>query len=121
MKNHFNLNADAIAHAAGVVCNRVLEATDAGPQPGVAPQVLMVAPAPVSAGECPFWHLFDCAAGKSAHFGRAYAEIATAFGLPFLDAGQYASAPVPDTIHICAESCAKLGAAVAGKVREIFG
>ena len=62
----------------------------------------------------------NSAVEKSAGFGSAYAEIATDRGIPFLNAGDYASCPVPDTIHIDAEGCSHLGKAVAQKVKEIF-
>ncbi|MFT5469683.1 MAG: lysophospholipase L1-like esterase [Verrucomicrobiales bacterium] len=119
LKNHFNLNAFAIAHSCGVLLDKVLE-SDAGPDKR-APKVLLIAPAPVADGQCPFGHLFDNAAAKSAGFKDAYAEIAASRGIPFLNAGDYASCPVPDTIHIDAESCGRLGNAVAAKVREILG
>ena len=118
LKNHFGLNAYAIAHGAGVLVDRIL-ASDAGPQNG-APRVLLVAPAPVADGDCPFGHLFDGAAAVSAEFPQAYAEVAAERRIPFLDAGEFASCPVPDTIHIDAASCARLGEAMAEKVRECF-
>ena len=118
LKNHFNLNANAIAHATGVLLDRILE-SDAGPE-NRPPQAILVAPAPVADGFCPFGHLFDNAAEVSRGFSQAYRETAEARGVPFLDAGEFASCPVPDTIHIDAESCARLGKAMAIKVREQF-
>ena len=119
LKNHFNLNAHAIAHGCGVLIDRVLE-SDAGPANG-APKVLLVAPAPVADGECPFGHLFDGAPEVSAGFKAAYTEVAEARGIPFLNAGDFASCPVPDTIHIDAESCSRLGKAMGEKVRACLG
>ena len=116
LKNHFSLNANAIAHSCGVLVDRVLE-SDAGPDKGP-PQVILVAPAPVADGECPFGHLFDTGAAVSAGFASAYAEQAAERAIAFVNAGEFASCPIPDTIHIDAESCARLGRAIAEKVRE---
>jgi len=86
----------------------------------MAPKVLLIAPAPVSEGHCPFGHLFDDGAAKSAEFKTVYAEVAAERGVPFLNAGDYASCPVPDTIHLDEPGCARLGKAVAVKAKEIF-
>lgn len=118
LKNHFNLNALAIAHGCGVLADRILE-SDVGPNKE-APKVLLIAPARISEGYCPFGHLFDGAVETSAGFNEAYAEVAKERGISFLNGGDYASCPVPDTVHIDAESCARLGKTVAQKVREIF-
>lgn len=118
LKNHLNQNALAIAQSCGVLIDRIL-ASSAGLGNSV-PKVLLMAPAPVSEGHCPFGHLFDGAAEKSLGFKTAYAEVAADRGISFLNAGDYASCPVPDTIHIDAEGCNRLGKAVAQKVREMF-
>ena len=118
LKNHFGQNALSIADSCGVLVDRIL-ASEAGPV-NAAPKVLLIAPAPVSEGFCPFGHLFDKAAEISAGFKEAYAEVAKERGIPFLNAGDYASCPVPDTIHIDAEGCGHLGRAVAVKVKDIF-
>ena len=118
LKNHLNQNAHSIAHSCGVLIDRILESTS-GPNK-TAPKVLLIAPVPVSEGHCPFGHMFDDGAEKSAGFKEAYSEVAADRGIPFLNAGDYARCPAPDTIHIDAEGCASLGLAVAGKVLEIF-
>jgi lysophospholipase L1-like esterase len=119
LKNHLNQNAHSIAHSCGVLIDRILESTS-GPNK-TAPNVLLIAPVPVSEGYCPFGHLFDDGAEKSAGFKAAYAEVAAERGIPFLNAGDFACCPAPDTIHIDAEGCGSLGRAVAEKVQEIFG
>ena len=118
LKNHVNLNATAIAYSCGVLIGRVLE-SQAGPD-FTAPKALLIAPTPVSEGHCPFGHLFDNGAAKSAGFKKAYAEVAAEGGVPFLNAGDFASCPVPDTIHIDEAGCECLGKAVAAKIKEIF-
>ena len=118
LKNHLNQNALSIAHSCGVLVDRILT-SDAGPG-NAAPKVLLMAPAPVSEGFCPFGHLFDTATEVSAGFKDAYAEVAEERGIPFLNAGDFASCPVPDTIHLGPEGCASLGRAVAAKVKDIL-
>jgi lysophospholipase L1-like esterase len=118
LKNHFGQNALSIADSCGVLIDRIL-CSNSGPN-DAAPKVLLIAPAPVAEGFCPFGNLFDKAAEVSAGFKDAYVEVAQERGIPFLNAGDYASCPVPDTIHIDAEGCGRLGSAVAAKVKEIF-
>lgn len=117
LKLHLNQNALSIAHGMGVLVDRVLESA-AGPT-GSAPKVLIVSPARVSEGECPFGNLFVDGPTKSAGLAAAYQEIAKEKNVEFLDAAEFASCPVPDTIHIDAESCRRLGKAIATKVSEI--
>ena len=118
LKNHLNQNGHSIAHSCGVLIDRILESAS-GPNKA-APNILLIAPVPVSEGFCPFGHMFDQGAEKSAGFKEAFSEVATNRGIPFLNAGDFASCPVPDTIHIDVEGCANLGRAVAEKVQEIF-
>lgn len=118
LKNHMTHDAHAIAQAVGVLID-LIAASDAGPQK-TAPQVLMVCPAPVSEGHCPFEHLFDTAPAISRQLPAAYREIAELREVAFLNAGDYASCPEPDCIHIDAASHAALGQAIADKVRDIL-
>jgi len=117
LKIHLGLTAPAIAHGAGCLVERI-QGSGAGPG-GAAPKVILVAPAPVSEGFCPFGRLFDGAPAKSRELKAAYEEVAARYGVAFLNAGDYASCPVPDAIHIDAESCGRLGRALAAKVREV--
>ena len=119
LKNHMGHDAHAIAQGVGVLVETV-QASDAGPQKKP-PQVLMICPAAVSDGHCPFDHLFDSAPELSRQLPAAYQEIAESRGVAFLDANAHASCPVPDAIHIDADGHAALGKAVAGKVRDLLG
>ena len=118
LKNHMNHDAHAIAQAIGVLVETV-QASDAGAQKNP-PQVLIICPAAVSEGYCPFDHLFDSAPQISRQLPAAYQEIAESRGVAFLNGGDHATCPVPDTIHIDAEGHAALGKAIAEKVREIL-
>lgn len=118
LKSHMNHSATTIAHAVATLVD-VVKASDAGPAQ-LAPEVLMICPAAVSEGNCPFWHLFDGAPEKSREMPTAYREMAEDRGVAFLDAGEFVNCPEPDCIHLNDEGHAALGKAVASKVGEIF-
>ncbi len=118
LKMHLNLSAHSIAHGMGALVDRILDC-DVGPE-RASPQVLVISPAPVSDEPCPFGHLFDHAAERSQELAAAYQEVANDRGVAFLNAGEFAQCPSPDSIHIDAEGCKRLGLAVAQKLREIF-
>jgi len=118
LKNHLNNSAHTIAAGVITLVDFVKE-SDAGPGK-TAPKVLMICPAPVSEGFCPFGHLFDGAPARSLEMAGAYAELAANRGVAFLDAGQFATCPEPDCIHLDNISHAVLGRAVAEKVQTLF-
>jgi len=93
LKIHLGLSPHAIAHGAGCLIERI-RLSDAGPG-NQAPGILLVAPAPVAEGPCPFGHLFDGAPARSRQFKEAYEEIAQRYGVGFLNAGDYASCRNP--------------------------
>lgn len=117
LKSHMNNDANSIAHGAITLVDYILT-SDAGPAKSH-PAVLLVCPAEVSDGHCPFWHLFDGAAEKSRDMPRAYREMAEDRGVAFLNAGDFATCPVPDTIHLDEVGHAKLGKAIAEKVQAL--
>jgi lysophospholipase L1-like esterase len=85
-----------------------------------APQVLLIAPPPIlEVGR--FEEIFEGGAEKSLKFGAYYANIAETFGYYLIDAGKIIRSSPEDGIHFDASEHAKLGKAVAEKVREILG
>lgn len=119
LKEHMHHTARSIAIGAGAL-GEVVQASDAGPGKK-APRVLLVCPAAVAEGRCPFGRLFDHAPPISREMPEAYREMAESLGVAFLNAGDYATCPVPDCIHLDDVGHAALGKAMAAKVREIFG
>ncbi len=117
LKSHFNNSATSIAQGVITLVDHVLE-SDAGPEKNP-PKVLLICPAAVSDGNCPFWHLFDKAPERSREMPAAYAEMAEDRGVPFLDAGQFATCPEPDCIHLDETGHSALGKAVAEKVKSL--
>ena len=119
LKAIFGLGAPEIA---GGVARLVDEARSSlsGPddQP---PAVLLVAPVPLGevTDRSELWGLGE-AREKSlrlAHFHRLVAED---HGAAVFDAGSVASVHPDDGVHLDAEACASLGAALAGEVRALF-
>ncbi len=119
LKSHLHLSARDIAFGAGVLVD-MIRASSAGPG-GVAPLVLLVSPAELAEGKCPFAHLFDDGLEKSREFKGLYAAIAGERGVAFLAGSDHAKSSPVDCIHLGAEDHASLGAAVAARVRELLG
>ena len=119
LKIHLGLDAHAIAAGAGALVERI-RASGAGPGGG-SPQVLLVAPPAVADSACPFGHIFDGAAAKSAQFPAAFREVAQALDVPLLDASTVATCPPTDCIHLDEEGHAALGKAVGARAAEMFG
>ncbi len=86
-----------------------------------APQVLVVAPPPLTPmPHAYFQSLFEGAHEKSAQFGRLYGDLADFMKVDFLDAGQFISTDGVDGIHFTAENNRVLGQALTEKVRGIL-
>lgn len=117
LKSYMNHSANDIALGAITVVDSIL-ASSAGPgkQP---PAVLLVCPAAVAEGDCPFGPIFEGAPEKSQEMPVAYAEMAEDRGIPFLDAGLYAACPETDCIHLDDGGHAALGMAVTVKVKSL--
>ena len=62
--------------------------------------------------------MFEGAEAKSRRFAEHYARVAQERGCAFLDAGQVIVSSDLDGIHLEASEHAKLGVAVAARVRE---
>lgn len=85
-----------------------------------APQVLIIAPPPLTPmPHAYFQALFGGAHEKSNQFGKLYGDLADFMKVHFLDAGQVISTDGVDGIHFTEENNLMLGRAVADKVREI--
>ena len=118
LKKRFSVSAFDIANSAGVLVDAV-QKSSAG-QGGRAPQVLLIAPPPLAAVDY-FRYMFEGAAEKAQRFGIEYGRVAQEKGCHFLDAGSVIVSSPLDGIHFEAAEHAKLGHAVADKVREILG
>ncbi len=117
LKDYFNQTASMIAHAAGVLVERIL-ASDAGPGKS-APKVLLISPAHVADSQCPFGRKFDGARAKSLEFAAAFRDIAQLRDVAFLDAAEFVTVPTTDCIHFDESGHAALGKAVAEKIQAL--
>jgi lysophospholipase L1-like esterase len=118
LKHFFGLSVDDIAMCAGVLVE-IVQQSQAGPG-GIAPKVILMAPAAVKDSSGSFGHKFDGAIEKSHEFPRAYQEIANSYGCNFFNAGEYADGPIPDGVHLDAESHQRLGEALAATIKGIL-
>jgi len=118
LKAHLGQTAQTIAFGAGVLVDQIL-ASDAGPGK-VAPKVLLIAPALVAEGECPFGPKFDGAAEKSRGFAPAYRREAELRGVSFMNAADHVTVPPTDCIHFDKVGHGALGVALADRVRLLI-
>jgi lysophospholipase L1-like esterase len=118
LKARFNRRASDIAQAATLLA-KTARAMPVGPG-GANPAVLLIAPPPLAE----LTDYDDFLAGgteKSQQFARYYGIWATKNGLEFLDAGSVVTSSPADGIHLDPPEHAKLGKAVAVRIREMLG
>lgn len=86
-----------------------------------APQVLVVAPPPLTPMPHPYFQsLFGGGHEKTAQLGKLYGDLADFMKVHFLDAGSVISTDGVDGIHFTEENNLALGKAVANRIREVF-
>lgn len=118
LKKRFSLSAYDIAEGV-LVLVQIVQKSNTGVMNG-APQVLLIASPPV--GELiAFAEMFEGADVKSRKLTEHYRRVAAETGCPFLDASTIITSSDLDGIHFEQSEHAKLGQAVAIKVKEIIG
>ena len=86
-----------------------------------APQVLVIAPPPLTPMPHPYFQaLFGGAHEKTAQLGKLYGDLADFMKVHFLDAGSVISTDGVDGIHFTEENNAALGKAVARQVARVL-
>ncbi len=85
-----------------------------------APQVLVVAPPPMTETERFPAPVFANGVEKSGQLAAHYEAVARAAGAEFLDAGRITPADGVDGMHLSAEAHRRLGLAIADKIRAIL-
>ena len=110
------------AEIAGGAARLVVEArsTLSGPDQ-TPPRVLLVSPVPIGpiTAESEMWGL-GAAIETSRQLASMYRIVADGHGVAFFDAGSVATVSPDDGVHLDAEACANLGAAMAEQVRTLF-
>lgn len=119
LKMRFSVPASDIAKGAGVLVKMVRQ-SECGPEGG-APKVLLLAPPPLATLTGNFISMFEGAKPKAARFAQEYAKVAEEHGCAFFNTGSVIVSSDLDGIHFEAGEHAKLGQAVAGEVRKLFG
>ena len=118
LKKRFSLSAYDIANGAGVLVE-VVQKSNTGITEA-APMVLLIAPPPVGK-LTDFAEMFEGAEAKSSRFAQHYRRVASELGCALFDASTVIVSSDLDGIHFEQGEHAKLGQAVAVKVREIIG
>jgi lysophospholipase L1-like esterase len=117
LKARLNRSATDIAESASLLAETV-KATSWGPN-GARPEVLIICPPKVE-GLTGLADMFVGAEEKSAKMPALYEYFSHWSNSAFLDAGQYIKTSPADGIHFEAAEHAKLGKAVAEKIRSIL-
>jgi len=118
LKKRFSLSAYDIAEGARVLV-QIVQKSNAGIMNG-APKVLLMAPPPVGKLSA-FAEIFEGAGAKSQKLAEHYSRVAVESGCHFPDTSTVIVSSDLDGIHFEQSEHAKLGQAVAIKVREIVG
>ena len=116
-KKRYSAPPADIAAGVGVLLDII--AKSAAGRDGKAPQVLLVAPAPLSK-LTEFAPMFDGGPEKSRALAALYAEQARARGCAFFDAGSVVRCSDLDGVHFEAAGHRALGEALAREVKKIF-
>ncbi len=118
LKKRFSLSPfDVAAGAATLV--RLVQTSTAGPG-GRAPQILLISPPRITSICDDYSEMFEGAIEKSIGLIRHFERNARELGVALLDAGDIVTCDPLDGIHLTAEEHAKMGRALAAKLREIF-
>lgn len=118
LKKRFSLSAYDIANGARVLV-QIVQKSNTGMMNG-APLILLIAPPPVGKLTV-FAEMFEGAEAKSLKLAEHYSRVAAEMGCPCLDASTIITSSDLDGIHFEQGEHAKLGQAVAIKVKEIIG
>jgi len=119
LKSRFSVSALEVAQGAGNLV-RLARGCETG-YSGPAPDVLLLCPPPFASMEgTPFVEIFAGAEARSKELATYFRQIAEELDCHYLDtSGVITSSPL-DGIHLESSEHAKLGSAVAVKVREIL-
>lgn len=117
LKMRFSVPAQDVARGAGLLAAMV-QCSTAGPD-GRPPKVLLIAPPPF-APLTGFSDMFRGSEEKSRQLASFYREMAQQLGCDFMDAGEVIVSSPVDGIHWEVDQHARLGRAVAEKVRQFL-
>ena len=120
-KAYFHRSAFEVAIGMSKLVGQVLSCAGGVGTVYPAPQVLIIAPPPLTPmPHAHFQSLFDGAHEKTLQFAKFYADLADFMKVHFLDAGLVISTDGIDGVHFSEDNNLILSKAVAEKVRSIF-
>ena len=120
-KAYFHRTAFEISAGMAKLVGQVLSSASGVGTIYPAPQVMIIAPPPLTPMPHPYFQsLFGGAHAKSQELGQVYGDLADFMKVHFLNAGDVITTDGVDGIHFTAENNLVLGKAVAQKVRRIF-
>ncbi|HUW12977.1 MAG TPA: GDSL-type esterase/lipase family protein, partial [Anaerolineae bacterium] len=117
LKMRFSVSAYDIANSNGVLVD-IVQRCMAGPD-GQAPKVLLLAPPPLGK-LTEYAEMLEGASGKALRFSNHFRRVAEEYACPLLDTADVIASSDIDGIHFEAEEHAKLGRAVARRVKELL-
>lgn len=118
LKKRFSLSAYDIAEGVSVLA-QVVQKSNAGIMNGT-PQILLLSPPPLGKLTA-YAEMFEGAEAKSRKLAEHYSRVAAELGCSFFDTSTVLVSSDLDGVHFEQNEHAKLGQAVAIKVREIIG
>lgn len=118
LKARFSASASDIADGAGALVD-IVQKSGAGPNGGP-PEVLLIAP-PAVVSLTELAEMFEGAEAKSRKFPAQYRRVAEKYRCELLDASEVVASSDLDGIHLDRGEHAKLGQAVADRVKNVLG
>lgn len=118
LKARFDQSALSIAKGAKQLCQKV-QASDTG-RTGVAPEILLVAPPPITKLTSAIRGDFEGATRKSKMLAKHFSEIARQLNIHFLDAAEFITPSITDPIHWDGSAHQIIGQIVADRVKQIL-
>ena len=115
LKTRFGVSAQEIFMGMGMLLD-IISTSGAGRRE-TAPQVLLIAPAPLSE-RTQFVEFLPDGPGKSQKLAQLYRRLAEERGAAFLDAADYAQTEPSEGVHLTLESHHQLASAVASCITE---
>ena len=118
LKASFDQSALSIAKGAKLLCQKA-QAPDMG-RAGVAPDILLVAPPPITKITSTIRVDFEGATRKSKMLAKHFSEIAIELNIHFMDASELITPSKKDPIHWDASSHQIIGNVIAERIKQIL-
>ena len=118
LKARFDQSAISIANGAKRLCHKA-QTSDSG-RAGAAPDILLVAPPPITQLTSPVRVEFEGAPPKSKLLGKYFSDIASQLKIHFLDSAEYIKPSIEDPIHWDGAAHHIFGQIIGDRVEQIL-